>query len=85
MASAFKEPIPILAHRIGNPLVVYLFNSANDASVFTKADVKSIMQVARGTRRSALNWNFYMQASIGAQVIHGAATKLVTPMGVIER
>lgn len=82
MASAFREPIAIMAHRIGNPQIVYLFGSANTAATFTKADVKSIMQVARGQRKSALSWNFYMQASIGSQVIVCAASKVVIPMGV---
>lgn len=79
MASAFKEPKPILAHVVGQDNIVYLFDSAARAAAFTHADVKSILQVCRGQRKSAMRWNFYFQETIGAQVLLGAASKKVIP------
>ena len=79
MASAFKEPKPILAFVIGHVQTVYLFDSATKAAAFTHADVKSILQVCRGQRKSAMRWNFYFQETIGAQVLLGAASKKVIP------
>ena len=79
MASAFKEPKPILAHVVGQDNIVYLFDSATKAAAFTHADVKSILQVCRGQRKSAMRWNFYFRETIGAQVLLGAANKKVIP------
>lgn len=85
MASAFRDPIAIMAHRKGNSKSVYLFDSANAAANFTKADVKSIMQVARGERKTALDWVFYLQKSVGSIVIVTNATRIAGPTGVIVR
>ena len=79
MASAFKEPKPILAFVIGHEHTVYLFDSANKAAAFTHADVKSILQVCRGQRKSAMRWNFYFQETIDAQVLAQLADKKVIP------
>lgn len=79
MASAFKEPKPILAHVVGQDNIVYLFDSANQAAAFTHADVKSILQVCRGQRTSAMRWNFYFQESLDAQVLAQLADKKVIP------
>ena len=79
MASAFKEPKPILAHVVGQDNIVYLFDSANHAAAFTHADVKSILQVCRGQRTSAMRWNFYFQESLDAQVLAQLADKKVIP------
>ena len=79
MASAFKEPTPILAFVIGHEHTVYLFDSANKAAAFTHADVKSILQVCRGQRKSAMRWNFYFQETIDAQARMYLADKKVIP------
>ena len=79
MASAFKEPKPILAHVVGQDNIVYLFESANKAAAFTHADVKSILRVCRGQRTSAMRWNFYFQESLDAQVLAQLADKKVIP------
>ena len=79
MASAFKEPKPILAFVIGHEHTVYLFDSANKAAAFTHADVKSILQVCRGQRKSAMRWNFYFQETIDAQAWMYLADKKVIP------
>ena len=79
MASAFKEPKPILAFVIGHVQTVYLFDSATKAAAFTHADVKSILQVCRGQRTSAMRWNFYFQESLDAQVLAQLADKKVIP------
>ena len=79
MASAFKEPKPVLAHVVGQDNIVYLFESANKAAAFTHADAKSILQVCRGQRKSAMRWDFYFQETIGAQILLGAANKKVIP------
>ena len=79
MASAFKEPKPILAFVVGYEHTVYLFDSANKAAAFTHADVKSILQVCRGQRTSAMRWNFYFQESLDAQVLAQLADKKVIP------
>ena len=77
MASAFKEPKPILAHVVGQDNIVYLFDSATKAAAFTHADVKSILQVCRGQCKSAMRWNFYFQKSIDAQVLAQLADRKV--------
>ena len=79
MASAFKEPKPILAHVVGQDNIVYLFESANKAAAFTHADAKSILQVCRRERKSAMRWHFYFQESIDAQVLVQLADKKVIP------
>ena len=79
MASTFNEPKPILAFVVGHEQTVYLFDSANKAAAFTHADVKSILQVCRGQRTSAMCWNFYFQESLDAQVLAQLADKKVIP------
>ena len=80
MASAFKEPKPILAHVAGQDNIVYLFESANKAAAFTHADVKSILQVCRGQRKSAMRWNYYFQESIDAQELAQLADRKVVSL-----
>ena len=77
MASAFKEPIEIVGYRLRTPSVVYIFESANKAAEFTKADVKSILQVARGERKTAVGWSFFLRSTIGGQVVESQAVKRV--------
>ena len=77
MASAFKEPKPILAFVVGHEHTVYLFDSANKAAAFTHADVKSILQVARGERKTAVGWSFFLRSTIGGQVVESQAVKRV--------
>ena len=75
MASAFKEPIEIVGYRLRTPSVVYIFGSANKAADFTKADVKSILQVARGERKTAVGWAFFQRSSIAGQVVESQAAR----------
>ena len=85
MASAFKEPRAILAHVAGEDNIVYLFDSANKAAAFTHADVKSILQVCRGQRKSAMRWNFYFQETIDAQArMYLASKKVIPPCTTID-
>ena len=77
MASAFNEPIEIVAYWMGGSQTVYVFDSANKAAEFTKADVKSILQVARGERKTAVGWTFFLRSSIAGQVVESQATKRV--------
>ena len=85
MASAFKEPKPILAFVVGHEHTVYLFDSANKAAAFTHADVKSILQVCRGQRKSAMRWNFYFQETIDAQAwMYLASKKVIQPCTTID-
>lgn len=83
MASAFKEPVEIVAYWMGGSKTVYIFESANKAAAFTHADVKSIMQVARGQRKTAVGWNFYLRASIAGQTVEAEATKRIYKHDVI--
>ena len=84
MASAFKEPKPILAFVVGYEHTVYLFDSANKAAAFTHADVKSILQVCRGQRKSAMRWNFYFRETIDAQARVYLADKVIPPCTTID-
>lgn len=77
MASAFKEPIEIVGYRMRTPSIVYVFESANKAAEFTNADVKSILQVARGDRKSAAGWAFFLRSTIGGQAVESQAVKRV--------
>ena len=85
MASAFKPPIRIIAHRRDNAAVVYTFDSANKAAAFTHADVKSILQVARGERQQAVGWQFYDAATIAGQVAECEAARLIHNCTPAER
>ena len=85
MARTFNKPIPILAHRNGNPKIVYTFDSANKASAFTLADVKSIMQVARGDRYQALGWDFYIKDSLTGREREQKATRVIHNCPPVEQ
>ena len=77
MASAFREPIQVLAWRERAPHIIYVFDSANKAALFTHADVKSILQVCSGQRRQAVGWHFCTDSTDRAMLVRATAAKLV--------
>lgn len=83
MASAFREPIRVLAWRERVPHIVYVFSSANKAALFTHADVKSILQVCCGQRRQAVGWHFCTDNTDRATIVRGMAAKLVLTDDVV--
>lgn len=83
MASAFKEPVQVLAWRERAPHIVYVCSSANKAALFTHADVKSILQVCCGQRRQAVGWHFCTDNTDRATIVRGMAAKIVLTDDVI--
>ncbi len=81
MGRTLEQPIPVIAHHVGDTTIIHMFGSIRKAAFATRVDPKIIKACCRGDRIEAKGWTFYYENTIGAAVLIVEATTLIGRSG----